>query len=160
MESDLLTRLTLARERLKHHFGYTDFRPAQRRVVHSVLAGRNALAVLPTGAGKSICFQIPALVLDGFTIVVSPLISLMQDQRLGKPLGGKLLSWETRRRQGVARTLTETAGCRPEPGPEPGPARGMDTWLLSPGACLCSRFFLGKLFWGWVVAYRLAGTQI
>ena len=75
MESDLLTR-----DRLKHHFGYADFRPAQRRVIQSVLAGRDALAVLPTGAGKSVCFQIPALVLDGFTIVVSPLISLMQDQ--------------------------------------------------------------------------------
>ena len=117
MESDLPTRLTLARERLEHHFGYTDFRPAQRWVIQSVLAGRDALAVLPTGAGKSVCFQIPALVLDGFTIVVSPLISLMQDRRLVKPTGGKLLSGETLRRQGVAFSLTETAGCRPKPGP-------------------------------------------
>ncbi len=80
MESDLPTRLAHARDRLKHHFGYTDFRPAQRRVIQSVLGGRDALAVLPTGAGKSACFQIPALVLEGFTVVVSPLISLMQDQ--------------------------------------------------------------------------------
>ena len=80
MDSDLPARLARARDRLKHHFGYTDFRPAQRRVIESVLAGRDALAVLPTGAGKSVCFQIPALVLEGFTVVVSPLISLMQDQ--------------------------------------------------------------------------------
>ena len=73
-------RLDEARTLLQRHFGYADFRPAQRRVVQSVLAGRDTLAVLPTGGGKSICFQLPALVLGGFTIVVSPLISLMQDQ--------------------------------------------------------------------------------
>ncbi|HEY7028515.1 MAG TPA: DEAD/DEAH box helicase, partial [Gemmatimonadales bacterium] len=73
-------RLEEARTLLQRHFGYPDFRPAQRRVVQSVLAGRDTLAVLPTGGGKSICFQLPALVLGGFTIVVSPLISLMQDQ--------------------------------------------------------------------------------
>ncbi len=69
-----------ARRLLQHHFGYDNFRPAQRRVIQSVLAGRDALAVLPTGGGKSICFQIPALVRGGLTIVISPLISLMQDQ--------------------------------------------------------------------------------
>jgi len=69
-----------AREALRRHFGYPDFRPAQARVVASVLAGADTLAVLPTGAGKSICFQIPAVVLGGLTVVVSPLISLMQDQ--------------------------------------------------------------------------------
>ena len=73
-------RLGRARDLLRRHFGFPDFRPAQRRVVESVLSGRDTLAVLPTGGGKSICFQIPALVLDGFTLVVSPLISLMQDQ--------------------------------------------------------------------------------
>jgi ATP-dependent DNA helicase RecQ len=73
-------RLDEARSCLQRHFGYPDFRPAQRRVVQSVLAGRDTLAVLPTGGGKSICFQIPALVLGGFTLVVSPLISLMRDQ--------------------------------------------------------------------------------
>lgn len=69
-----------ARHLLRHHFGYADFRPAQGRIIESVLAGRDTLAVLPTGAGKSVCFQVPALVLGGLTIVVSPLISLMQDQ--------------------------------------------------------------------------------
>ncbi|MBA3319501.1 MAG: ATP-dependent DNA helicase RecQ [Gemmatimonadales bacterium] len=65
---------------LSRHFGYADFRPAQAPVVQSILAGTDTLAVLPTGAGKSICFQVPALVLGGLTVVVSPLISLMQDQ--------------------------------------------------------------------------------
>jgi ATP-dependent DNA helicase RecQ len=69
-----------ARELLRDHFGHTDFRPAQVPVVRSVLAGRDTLAVLPTGGGKSVCFQVPALVLGGLTVVVSPLIALMQDQ--------------------------------------------------------------------------------
>ena len=69
-----------ARRLLRHHFGHPDFRPAQLPVLRSVLAGTDTLAVLPTGGGKSVCFQIPALVLGGFTVVVSPLIALMQDQ--------------------------------------------------------------------------------
>ncbi|MGH7527452.1 MAG: RecQ family ATP-dependent DNA helicase [Gemmatimonadales bacterium] len=72
--------MATARQMLRRHFGYPDFRPAQAGVVRSVLAGRDTLAVLPTGGGKSICFQVPALVLGGLTVVVSPLISLMQDQ--------------------------------------------------------------------------------
>ena len=69
-----------ARRLLRHHFGHGDFRPAQRPVIASVLAGRDTLAVLPTGGGKSVCFQVPALVTGGLTLVVSPLIALMQDQ--------------------------------------------------------------------------------
>jgi ATP-dependent DNA helicase RecQ len=76
----LLDQLHLARKLLKQHFGYDDFRPMQQRVIQSVLAGHDTLGVLPTGGGKSICFQIPALVTGGLTLVVSPLISLMQDQ--------------------------------------------------------------------------------
>lgn len=72
--------LLRAREQLTRYFGYADFRPAQQPVVHSILAGQDTLAVLPTGGGKSICFQVPALVLDGLSLVVSPLVSLMQDQ--------------------------------------------------------------------------------
>src|SRR5919107_424491 len=72
--------LAEARRLLLHHFGYPDFRPAQTPVIRSILEGRDTLAILPTGGGKSICFQVPALVLGGLTIVVSPLISLMQDQ--------------------------------------------------------------------------------
>lgn len=69
-----------ARDLLRAHWGFSDLRPVQRRVIRSVLAGRDTLAILPTGGGKSLCFQLPALVLDGLTIVVSPLLALMQDQ--------------------------------------------------------------------------------
>src|SRR5687767_1061878 len=69
-----------ARRILHRHFGYPDFRPAQGPVVRTILAGTDTLAVLPTGAGKSVCFQVPAVALGGLTVVVSPLISLMQDQ--------------------------------------------------------------------------------
>jgi RecQ family ATP-dependent DNA helicase len=72
--------LVAAHALLQHHFGYSSFRPAQIPVIRSILEGHDTLAVLPTGGGKSICFQIPALVLGGLTLVVSPLISLMQDQ--------------------------------------------------------------------------------
>jgi len=72
--------LAPARARLRHHFGYDDFRPLQTRVVEALEAGRDVLAVLPTGAGKSICFQVPALLRRDPTLVISPLISLMQDQ--------------------------------------------------------------------------------
>jgi ATP-dependent DNA helicase RecQ len=69
-----------ARRVLRDAFGYPDFRPPQVRAVQAVLSGRDALIVLPTGGGKSLCFQVPALVRGGLTLVVSPLISLMKDQ--------------------------------------------------------------------------------
>ncbi len=72
--------LAPARERLREVFGYGEFRPGQAEVVASVLGGRDTLAVLPTGGGKSLCYQIPALLLDGLTVVVSPLLALMKDQ--------------------------------------------------------------------------------
>ncbi|MDO4290934.1 MAG: DNA helicase RecQ [Eggerthellaceae bacterium] len=65
---------------LKRHFGYDDFRPGQRMLVEAVLDGRDVLGVMPTGAGKSICYQVPGVVLDGMTLVISPLVSLMGDQ--------------------------------------------------------------------------------
>jgi RecQ family ATP-dependent DNA helicase len=72
--------LAAAREYLARHFGYPEFRAPQARVIEAVLAGKDVLAVLPTGGGKSICFQVPALLSSGVTLVISPLISLMQDQ--------------------------------------------------------------------------------
>ncbi len=72
--------LDRARAALRAHFGYPDFRAGQERAIAAVLGGRDALVVLPTGGGKSLCYQVPALVLPGLTVVVSPLISLMQDQ--------------------------------------------------------------------------------
>ena len=65
---------------LKQVFGYDEFRPLQREIMEVSLAGRDAVAILPTGAGKSLCYQLPALVRDGLTVVVSPLIALMKDQ--------------------------------------------------------------------------------
>lgn len=76
-------QLEAAREALRRHWGHADFRPAQLPVVRAMLAGRDVLAVLPTGGGKSVCFQVPALVSGGLTLVVSPLISLMEDQVAG-----------------------------------------------------------------------------
>ncbi len=77
---DGMTQLDLARRALADVFGYDSFRPGQESVVSAILSGHDVLAVMPTGAGKSLCYQIPGLVLDGITIVVSPLISLMRDQ--------------------------------------------------------------------------------
>ena len=68
-----------AQEALKTYFGYDSFRPGQDTVVSALLSGRDALAIMPTGAGKSLCYQIPALLLPGLTLVISPLISLMQE---------------------------------------------------------------------------------
>jgi ATP-dependent DNA helicase RecQ len=69
-----------AREALKRYFGYAEFRLTQEQVVERTLAGRCSLVIMPTGGGKSICYQLPGVLLDGLTIVVSPLIALMQDQ--------------------------------------------------------------------------------
>ena len=77
-----------AQQMLQDVFGYTAFRPGQERVVRTILNGDQVLAVMPTGAGKSLCFQIPALVQGGLTVVVSPLVALMEDQVSALKLAG------------------------------------------------------------------------
>ena len=69
-------------------FGFDRFRPGQEDVVEAVLEGHNVLAIMPTGGGKSLCFQIPALLREGVTLVVSPLIALMRDQVRGLQAAG------------------------------------------------------------------------
>ncbi len=73
---------------LKDVFGYSDFREGQEAVIDGLLSGENVLTVMPTGAGKSLCYQVPALVMEGLTIVVSPLVALMQDQVAALRLAG------------------------------------------------------------------------
>jgi ATP-dependent DNA helicase RecQ len=77
-----------SRRVLKQVFGFDDFRPGQAQAIDALMAGRSMLAVMPTGAGKSLCYQVPALVLGGLTIVVSPLVALMQDQVAALRLAG------------------------------------------------------------------------
>ena len=72
--------LTDAIASLQKHFGFEDFREGQREVIGSILEGKDAVVVMPTGSGKSLCYQLPAMILDGATLVVSPLIALMKDQ--------------------------------------------------------------------------------
>ena len=91
---------------LKQYFGYDEFRPGQKEIIQKVIDQENVLGIMPTGSGKSICYQLPALLLDGLTVVVSPLISLMKDQvdaanQLGIPatfINSSLDGYETARR--------------------------------------------------------------
>ena len=69
-------------EILQRRYGYAAFRPGQEELINGVLQGQDVFGIMPTGGGKSLCYQIPALLLPGVTLVVSPLISLMRDQKL------------------------------------------------------------------------------
>jgi ATP-dependent DNA helicase RecQ len=75
-----MDKIQQVKELLRIHYGYESFRPGQERAITNVLNGKSAVIIMPTGGGKSLCYQLPALVLDGITIVISPLISLMKDQ--------------------------------------------------------------------------------
>src|ERR1700756_5260242 len=75
-------------EILKGVFGFDEFRPGQEQAIDALLAGRNVLTVMPTGSGKSLCYQVPALMLGGLAVVVSPLVALMRDQVAALRLAG------------------------------------------------------------------------
>src|SRR4051812_49821128 len=76
----MLRGMSEALKTVREVFGFESFREGQQPVVEKLLAGKSVLAIFPTGAGKSLCYQLPALLLDGVTVVVSPLIALMKDQ--------------------------------------------------------------------------------
>lgn len=106
MPPQAVADLARARRLLRRRWGHPDLRPSQRPVVRAVLEGRDVLAVLPTGAGKSVCYQLPALLVDGLTLVVSPLVSLMEDQvagcrRRGVPAAALTSSLSAHERRGV-----------------------------------------------------------
>jgi len=82
------TSMSSAHSVLKSVFGFDDFRPGQQDVIETILSGQNVLAVMPTGAGKSLCYQVPALILKGITVVVSPLVALMDNQVAGLRANG------------------------------------------------------------------------
>ena len=80
MHNDIEKQKQDLKELLKIHWGFNSFRFGQEKAIDSILKNKSALLIMPTGGGKSLCYQLPALILDGVTIVISPLIALMKDQ--------------------------------------------------------------------------------
>ena len=95
--------MSAAREALKQHFGFSEFRPLQEEIIAEVLRGRDVLALLPTGAGKSLCYQLPAVMRPGVTLVISPLIALMKDQ-VGGLIGRDISAAYLNSTQGIKET--------------------------------------------------------
>ncbi|MGH7555437.1 MAG: RecQ family ATP-dependent DNA helicase [Longimicrobiales bacterium] len=105
--------LDAARTELQRYFGYPDFRGGQADAIGGVLAGRDVLVLMPTGGGKSLCFQVPATVLDGLTLVISPLISLMQDQvgtLISKGIPAAFINSSISKTEGAARLEAAARG--------------------------------------------------
>ena len=123
------------REVLRQYFGHSNFWPGQEALIDGILAGRDALGIMPTGGGKSLCYQVPALLLPGLTLVVSPLISLMKDQVAAL------------QRRGDSRGFPEQCpGCPGIPGGLPGDSAGdAQTDLRRPGAAAARTGFLALM---------------
>ncbi len=120
MESDLFKK---AQQSLKHYWGFPSFRPGQDEVIQAVLDGKNTMVLFPTGGGKSLCYQVPATVSDGLTVVISPLVALMQDQvqQLNDRgisatfVNSSISSWEIEQRFANARNgMYDLLYCSPE----------------------------------------------
>ncbi len=120
MSSDLMTN---AKQSLERYWGFPSFRPGQDKAIKSVLEGKNTMVLFPTGGGKSLCYQVPATVLDGLTVVISPLIALMQDQvqQLNNRgisatfINSSISSWEVEQRLVNARNgMYDLLYCAPE----------------------------------------------
>ena len=84
-KKDFKIKTMNAREVLKTYFGYDSFKKGQDEIIEAILSGRDVLAIMPTGAGKSICYQVPALIMPGITIVISPLLVLRGRPPVGVP---------------------------------------------------------------------------
>ena len=135
-------------EVLRRYFGHGEFREGQEALIDALLAGRDALGIMPTGGGKSLCYQVPALLLPGVTLVISPLIALMKDQvmaleKAGVPaafLNSSLSAMEWRAvydglRQGASRLLyvaPERPTASPSGGRTSGPATGASRTFSPP----------------------------
>ncbi|WP_435946613.1 ATP-dependent DNA helicase RecQ [Dryocola sp. BD586] len=110
-QAEVINQAALARQVLQETFGYQQFRPGQETIIETVLEGRDCLVVMPTGGGKSLCYQIPALVFGGLTVVVSPLISLMKDQ-VDQLLANGVAAACLNSTQSREQQLEVLAGCR------------------------------------------------
>lgn len=107
--------LDSARQVLRKYWGHEDFRPGQDQAIANVLSGSDSLTIMPTGGGKSLCYQVPAMMLPGVTLVVSPLISLMKDLT-GLPSSGRVLLNLARPQGAFGVHRHRCAGGRPVPG--------------------------------------------